>query len=161
MVVRLGDFVFLRTHLLSTNPRQYFSTPINFNNAFFAFMESAAMYLRCVHIISDAKECWFHYVPVCRDTSKIVEAVSTYRSGNNKKDALRLLEESTSQIDALVCTMDLIEHSLISEYCYTQADMWGMHFVQICGRCFHLAQTLHFLKKLYRFCYCKIITYLP
>jgi len=56
-------------------------TPIDFNNAFMAFMESAAMYLR--------------------DSNKVIEASIAYRSDATRADAYRLLEESTSQIDQL------------------------------------------------------------
>jgi hypothetical protein len=60
-------------------------SPIDFNNAFMAFMESAAVYLR--------------------DPGLVVQAAELYRSGKNTGDALDLLERSTNQIDALVCTI--------------------------------------------------------
>ncbi|KAF9016718.1 alpha/beta-hydrolase [Hymenopellis radicata] len=85
-------------------------SPIDFNNAFMAFMESAAMYLR--------------------DTSLVIQAVETWRRGN-KSGALELLERSTAQIDELadmwgmrfIVICDLIEkhpdghHIIVGPYC--------------------------------------------
>ncbi|GJJ06943.1 hypothetical protein Clacol_001139 [Clathrus columnatus] len=51
---------------------------INFNNAFMAFMESAAVYLR--------------------DVSTVITAVGLYRTNNDDEEAIRLMERSTKQI---------------------------------------------------------------
>ncbi|GJJ08083.1 hypothetical protein Clacol_002290 [Clathrus columnatus] len=55
--------------------------PINFNNAFMAFMESAAVYLR--------------------DVSTVISAVNLYRTGNDEDGAIALMENSTQQISDL------------------------------------------------------------
>jgi hypothetical protein len=41
-----------------------------------------------------------------RDPGMVVQAAELYRSGKNTEDALDLLENSTNQIDALVCTIE-------------------------------------------------------
>ncbi|GJJ06945.1 hypothetical protein Clacol_001141 [Clathrus columnatus] len=56
-------------------------SPINFNNAFMAFMESAAVYLR--------------------DVSTVIRAVGLYRTNNDDDEAIRLMENSTKQISDL------------------------------------------------------------
>ncbi|KAG5985822.1 hypothetical protein E4U52_000903, partial [Claviceps spartinae] len=55
-------------------------SPLDLNNAFLAFMESATVYLR--------------------DTSKVLDAVHKYHAGD-VKEALRLLEDSTKAIDEI------------------------------------------------------------
>ncbi|KAG2006845.1 hypothetical protein CC2G_014588 [Coprinopsis cinerea AmutBmut pab1-1] len=55
-------------------------SPLNLNNAFMAFMESATVYLR--------------------DTSKVLDAVQKYQAGH-VEEALRLLEDSTRIIDEI------------------------------------------------------------
>ena len=45
---------------------------------------------------------------IYRDTSYVVEAVRLVRSGQNNEAALNFLEKSTAQIDALVCSFELI-----------------------------------------------------
>ncbi|KAF8883302.1 Alpha/Beta hydrolase protein [Mucidula mucida] len=86
------------------------NSPIDFNNVFMAFMESAAMYLR--------------------DESLVMKAVETFREGN-KNGALKLLERSTAAIDELaelwgfkfLVICDLLEkhpnghHIIVGPYC--------------------------------------------
>ena len=97
------------------------------------------MYLRCVHI-SKAKGYLCNCGFICRDISKVVEAVKAYRSGD-KDEALRLLESSTSQIDSLVCTVDLFEYYLIDCSSLVRigrnvghalcSDLWLAHLLNI------------------------------
>ena len=49
-MVKLGTFDFPRLISFALTYLKIFSSPINFDNAFVAFMESAAMYLRFVKI---------------------------------------------------------------------------------------------------------------
>ncbi|KAF8894260.1 hypothetical protein CPB85DRAFT_1440556 [Mucidula mucida] len=92
------------------------NSPIDFNNVFMAFMESAAMYLR--------------------DESLVLKAVETFRAGD-KNGALKLLERSTAAIDELaelwgmkfIVICDLLEqhpdgrHIIVGPYC-------GAHRIQ-------------------------------
>ncbi|GJJ14337.1 hypothetical protein Clacol_008601 [Clathrus columnatus] len=59
-----------------------FGSEIDFNNAFVAFMESAAMYLR--------------------DDSLVAKAVDAHRSNKNSEEAFQLLEASVSDIVKLL-----------------------------------------------------------
>ena len=69
-------------------------------------MESAATYLRFVEIKLWDKGLLSHRL--FTDTSYVVEALRLIRSGQNNEAALNFLEKSTAQIDALVCSFDLI-----------------------------------------------------
>lgn len=90
------------------------SSPIDFNNAFMAFMGSAAMYLRSITFeYLKHKLLWTYSINAGRDTSKVIEAAKIYRSGGDSKEALRLLESSTASIDALVRTTILIMQKAI------------------------------------------------
>ena len=63
-MVKLGTFDFPRLISFALTYLKIFSSPINFDNAFVAFMESAAMYLRFVKIKlwGQRKFFWSHRV---------------------------------------------------------------------------------------------------
>lgn len=116
MAVRLGTSDFFTAASFVLSYLKNFSSPIDFNNAFVAFMESAAVYLRYVKV-SGVKRSYLN-VTVHRDTFSVVRAgqVSRSRSKSDMELGLSLLERSTAQIDRIVCSIGLFKHQLITVY---------------------------------------------